>query len=67
MYLYGEDIDILDSFTYLGNVVHNNGGSRQEVSRQIGLTTVLWTHSARVSGVVGTCADGQRLKSSSHW
>ena len=26
-----EDIGILDSFTYLGSVVHNNGGSRQEV------------------------------------
>ena len=33
----GEDIDILDSFKYLGNVVHNNGGSCQEVLRQIGL------------------------------
>ena len=32
-----EDIDILDSFTYLGNVVHNNGGSRQEVLRWFGL------------------------------
>ena len=33
----GEDIEILDSFTYLGSVVHNNGGSRQEVLRRIGL------------------------------
>ena len=33
----GEDIDILDSFTYLGSVVHNNGGSRHEVMRRIGL------------------------------
>ena len=32
----GEDIDILDSFKYLGSVVHNNGGSRQEILRQIG-------------------------------
>ena len=29
--------------------------------------TVLWTHSARVSGVVSTCADGQRFTSSCHW
>ena len=33
----GEDIDILQIFTYLGSVVHNNGGSRQEVLRWIGL------------------------------
>ena len=32
-----EDIDILDSLKYLGSVVHNNGGSRQEVLRWIGL------------------------------
>ena len=33
----GEDIDILDDFTYLGSVVYNNGGSRQEVLQWIGL------------------------------
>ena len=31
------DIDILNSFTHLGSVVHNNGGSRQEVLQWIGL------------------------------
>ena len=33
----GEDIDILDSFTYLGSVVHDNGGSRQKVLQKTGL------------------------------
>ena len=33
----GEDIEVLESFTYLGSVVHNNGGSGQEVTRRIGL------------------------------
>ena len=33
----GEDIYILDSFIYLGSMIHNNGESRQEVLRQIGL------------------------------
>ena len=33
----GEDIEILESFTYLGSVVHNSGGSRHEVLRRIGL------------------------------
>ena len=34
----GEDIEILKNFTYLGGVVvHNDGGSGQEVTRQIGL------------------------------
>ena len=32
-----KDIDILDSFKYLGSVVHNNGGSCQEVLWRIGL------------------------------
>ncbi|KAG0724746.1 hypothetical protein GWK47_039977 [Chionoecetes opilio] len=31
----GEDIEILESFTYLGSAVHNDGGSRQEVLRRI--------------------------------
>ena len=33
----GEDIEILKNFTYLGSVVHNNGGSSLEVARRIGL------------------------------
>ncbi|KAG0724998.1 Polycomb protein suz12-A [Chionoecetes opilio] len=33
----GEDIEILESFTYLGSTVHNDGGSRQEVLGQIGI------------------------------
>ena len=34
----GENIEILKSFTYLGSVViHNDGGSSQEVTRRIGL------------------------------
>ena len=28
--MYGENIDILDSFKYLGSVVHNNSGSHQK-------------------------------------
>ena len=37
VHAYDEDIDILDSFKYLGSVVHNNGGSHQKVLRRIGL------------------------------
>ncbi|KAG0713853.1 hypothetical protein GWK47_015271 [Chionoecetes opilio] len=33
----GKDIEILESFTYLGSAVHNDGGSRQEVLQQIGI------------------------------
>ncbi|KAG0728970.1 Exportin-6-B [Chionoecetes opilio] len=33
----GKDIEILESFTYLGSAVHNDGGSRQEVLRRIGI------------------------------
>ena len=37
VHVCGEDIEILKSFTYLGSVVHNDGGSSQEVTRRIGL------------------------------
>ncbi|KAG0724748.1 LINE-1 retrotransposable element ORF2 protein [Chionoecetes opilio] len=33
----GEDIEILESFTYHSSAVHNDGGSRQEVLRRIGI------------------------------
>ncbi|KAG0718623.1 Transient receptor potential channel pyrexia [Chionoecetes opilio] len=33
----GEDIEILESFTYLGSAVHNDGESRQEILRRIGI------------------------------
>ena len=37
VHVCGENIDILDSFTYLGSEVHNDGGSTHEVVRRIGL------------------------------
>lgn len=30
-------IEVLESFTYIGNIVHNSSGSRQEVLQRIGL------------------------------
>ena len=36
VYACGEDIEILENFTYLGSVVHNDG-SNQEVVWWIGL------------------------------
>ena len=33
----GEDIEISETFTYLGSVVHNDGESSQEVVKRIGL------------------------------
>ena len=45
----GEDIDILESFTYLGSVVHNNGGSHKKVLQWIGLTHgVMDSHSTSI-------------------
>ena len=37
IHVCGEDINILESFLYLGIVVHNNSGPRQEVLLRIGL------------------------------
>ena len=36
IHVCGKNIDILDSFTYFGSLVHNDGGSCQEVLWQIG-------------------------------
>ena len=33
----GENIEILENFTYFGSVVHNDGGSSQDVTWWIGL------------------------------
>ena len=33
----GEDIEVLESFTYLGSVVHKTGGSAHDVNRRIGM------------------------------
>ena len=35
----GEDIEVTQSFTYLGSAVHNSGLSDQEVNRRIGLAS----------------------------
>ena len=35
----GEDIEVLDKFTYLGSVIHKDGGSSKDVTRRIGLTS----------------------------
>ena len=65
----GEDIEILKNFTYLGSVVHNDGGSKKKSHGGLASwpTTTLWIRSTRVFGVVDTCADGQRFGSSSRW
>ena len=59
MHACGKDIEILDSFKYLGNVIHDNGGHVKKSYNGLAWPMVLWTRSARVSGVVGTCADLQ--------
>ena len=37
IHVCGKNIDILDSFTYLGSMVHNNGGSHQDKASVRGL------------------------------
>lgn len=37
VHVCGENIEILDSFTYLGSVVQSDGGSDREVTRRLGL------------------------------
>ena len=63
----GEDIEILENFTYLGSVGHSDGVSSQEVIRRFGLSHVVMDSSTRVFRVVSTCADGRRFRSPSRW
>ena len=38
VHVYSEDIEMSEKFTHFGSVVHNDGGSSQEVVQQNGLT-----------------------------
>ncbi|KAG0722631.1 Retrovirus-related Pol polyprotein from type-1 retrotransposable element R2 [Chionoecetes opilio] len=52
----GEDIEILESFTYLGSAVHNDGGSRQEVLLRIGIAHgVMDSLSGSIRGCLYLC------------
>ena len=66
IHMCDKDIDILDSFKYLGSVVHNIGGSLKKSYSGLAWPMVLWTRSTRVFGVVGTCVEGQIFKFSNH-
>ena len=63
IHVCGEVIDIFDSFTYLGNVVHNNGGLRQEVLWLIGPQYYGLTQHEYLALLVLMKTD----KDSSHW
>ncbi|XP_076039380.1 uncharacterized protein LOC143024457 [Oratosquilla oratoria] len=38
VHAYGMDTEVSEMFTYLGSIVHNNGGSCQEILRRINIT-----------------------------
>ncbi|KAG0703357.1 Vinexin [Chionoecetes opilio] len=52
VYACGEDIEILESCTYLGSAVYNDDGSRQEVLRRIGIAHGVMDSLSRSIGVV---------------
>ncbi len=56
----GEDVEISESFTYLGSVVHATVSLARKSYGGLVWPTMLWTRSTRVYGVVDTCAEGQR-------
>ena len=61
----GEDIEILEIFTYFGCVVHNDGAGRaRKLQGGLAKPTELWTRSTQVFGVIGTCANRRRFGSS---
>ena len=44
VHVFGENIEILKNFTYLGSVLHNDGAPSQKLTRR----TELWIRSTRV-------------------
>ena len=68
VHVCGKDIEILEKFTYLVvQCITMVGRAKNGSYGGLAWPTALWTRSARVFGVVDTCADGQRFGPSSRW
>jgi len=60
----GEDVEVMERFTYLDSDVRFSAGCESEVNRRLGLAGESWIHWTMGCGDAGTCAGGQKSKSS---
>ena len=54
----GEDVEVMEGFTYLGSNIHVSAGCEQEVNRYLGWAWGVMDSLVMVCGTVGTCAGG---------
>ncbi len=60
----GEDIEVVERFTYLGSDIHVSDGCESEVNRRLGRLGESWIHWIMGCGAAGTCAGGRKSESS---
>ena len=63
----GEDVEVVERFTYLGSDIHVSAGCESEVNRRLGRARESWIHWIMGCGAAGACAGGQNSKSSGPW
>ena len=51
----GEDVVVMERFTYLGSDIHVSAGCEQEVKIHLGRVWESWIHWIMGCGAVGTC------------
>ena len=61
----GEDVEVVERFTYLGSDIHVSTGCEPEVSRHLGQAWGVMDSLDHVAA--GTCAGGRKLESSGLW
>ena len=59
----GEDVEVVERFTYLGSDTHVSAGCESEVNRRL----ESWIHCIMGCGAAGTCAGGRKSESSGPW
>ena len=60
----GEDVEVVERFTYLGSDIHLPAGCESEVNRLLGRAWESWIHWIMGCGAAGTCAGGRKSESS---
>ena len=60
----GEDVEVVERFTYIGSDIHVSAGYESEVWVGPGESWIYWIMGC---GTAGTCAGGQKSESSGPW
>ena len=63
----GEDVEVMERFTYLGSDIHVSAGCEPKVNRRLGRASGVmdsWIHLIMGCGAAGTCVGGRKSESS---